>query len=178
MEFSPFFIGTDWAGGGYMGSLGVEYGNQGDWHNLPLPSFSCQLFNSTSIIDFNFPGSTGMATVRTIDYHNIHPFAMHASDLTVQPPLIVEASNFEAIKDPIYSHLNGSLTLVGHILYRNDPATLDVTLTNLIVYLNGTALIGTPIYPRKLKNYLLILPSLCSLRLRSNRSSTLSTFTI
>ena len=39
--------------------------------------------------------------------------------------------NFEATKDTIYAHLNGSMTLLSETAEHNDPPTLDVSDTNL-----------------------------------------------
>lgn len=140
------------------GDFAVEYGEDSMWDS-PLPTFACWIYNASYTIEHAFgsvspSGSSGSTSrVLAIEYQNRYPFmgAPDIEDSGVTDPIQIETSNFEAIKNALYTHLNGTLFFRGHSAYVQDPPALDVMSSNVALYYNETGLAWVPDVPSGLE---------------------------
>lgn len=95
-------------------------------------SFACALFNSTYQIKVQWSGDSRTNHINWIDYEGAYPFgAMPSEFRALNTTEGRETTNFEAIKNTIYSHMNGSLVLLQHSFYFATPDSMDVMYTSL-----------------------------------------------
>ncbi|KAL8280084.1 hypothetical protein RQP46_007414 [Phenoliferia psychrophenolica] len=139
--------------GGYNGNFGLRFANHTTLSKDLVPhNISCLLHNGSYSIASDFTSTN--ATTRVVDVTLLDQYPFYYSemneyyldDLTGYPTLTTQtraALNYEAIKDSVYKHLNGTVVVTTdqmstysssrETVITNTPLTLDVAQSSLTV---------------------------------------------
>ncbi|KZP10758.1 hypothetical protein FIBSPDRAFT_937869 [Athelia psychrophila] len=119
---------------GIRGQIAIEYNSEENIQqaNGVGTSFACALFNTTYQIEVQWSGDSSTACINSIEYGGVYLFgAMPGEFSALNTAKDRETTNFEAIKNTIYSQMNESLVLLQHAFYFTTPDSVDVIYTSL-----------------------------------------------